>query len=665
MLRISLLFLVFVFSSIHSLSQPTIVREIMPEIGDAYVLYDCDTVGVVPGNKGANINWDFSSLTRLSGSDYMTVLEYVDPAFAPHADKFPLATIAQMNDTAAVFYRETSAGFFRIGIGAFELHEIIDSPYDQHFKFPFSFNDKLTSNYKSTFYIETEEEDMEMKRYGETMVEYDAYGTLKMPAGKQYDNVYRLYYKSTVYDTVQIMEGFPPMIIKTEMTNYGWHAASSIQPILTISNIVVSYIGFPGAPVYTNNVTYSEYGSGTIELLPPTLKLPANNSIDLEIPVLLQWEPPLTNSVGKDTDEIQAEEEIQYHLQVSSNPGFSTMDFEALVSATSQNVYELEIGTTYYWRVRSIRGDEISEFSSIWNFKTKVPDDITIPDPPKLISPTNGEVITSKMPTLVWEDAAGVDYSWKIEVAKDMDFGDIIFSENPRMTNTLEFDYELEPGNYFWHVAVHNGEAWSEWSQTWYFVIEGEVIVLDPPTLLEPADGSQDVYPFDATFSWENDEKATIWVIDIAEDEDFELSFITQETETNSIVIRDLEPQTTYYWRVISSDGTNVSEWSETRSFTTIPVDNVQNVYSGNMMKISPNPAQDFIQIKLDFDGNQKAEFEIRDIKGNLLLSEELGMIGGNTLNMERSISNFASGKYFAIVKIGDKAFINPFNITR
>ncbi|MBS3998868.1 MAG: T9SS type A sorting domain-containing protein [Desulfobulbaceae bacterium] len=664
MLRISLLFLVFVFSSIHLLSQPTIIREMMPKVGDKYVLYDCDTTGVVAGNKGANINWDFSSLTRLSGSDYMTLLEFIEPEFAPQADKFPLATIAQMNDTAAVFYRQTSGGFFRLGIGAFELYEIIDSPYDQHFKFPFAYNEKLTSSYKSKIYVETEDGDMEMQRYGETMVEYDAYGTLKMP-GKEYGNVYRLHYKSTIYDTVQIMEGFPPMIIKTEMTNYAWHASTSIQPILTISNIVVSYIGFPGAPVYTNNVTYSEFGEGTIELLPPTLKSPANNSVDIEIPVLLQWEEPVTSSIGNESDEFQAAEEIQYHLQVSSNPGFSTMDFEATISTTSQNVFELEIGTTYYWRVRSIRGEEISEFSSIWNFKTKIPDEVTVPDPPILISPTNGEVVASKMPTLIWEDATGVDYSWKIEVAKDANFTDVIYSENPRLTNTLEFDYELEAGNYFWHVAVHNGEAWSEWSATWYFVIEGGAIVLNPPTLLEPADGSQDL-PLNAiTFSWDDDESASVWVIQIAEDENFDFTFVTDETETNQITVNDFEPYTTYYWRVLSSDGVNVSEWSDVRSFTTMIGGNVNNIYSGNMMKISPNPTQDFIQITLDIEGNQNAKFEIRDINGKLLMSENLGMISGNKLNIERSISNFASGKYFAIFKIGDKAYISPFNITR
>jgi hypothetical protein len=652
MLRISLLFVVFIFSSIHLFSQPTIVRDMMPEIGDKYVLYDCDSVGVVQGNSGANINWDFSSLTRLSGSDYMTLLEYVDPAFAPRADKFPTATIAQMTDTAAVFYRETSAGFFRLGIGAFELYEIIDSPYDQNLKFPFSFNDKFSSDYKSTFYIETEEGEMEMNRYGETMLEYDAYGTLKMPAGKQYDNVYRLYYKSTTYDTVQIMEGFPPMIIISEMTNYSWHASTSIQPILTISNIKVSYIGFPSTPVYTKSVTYSELG-GAIVLMPPSLQSPANNSVDLELPVLLEWQAP------------DAGEDIQYHVQVSSNPGFSIMDLEATISATSLNVYELEFGTTYYWRVRAIKGEEVSEFSSIWNFKTKVPDDITIPDPPLLISPKSGEVVESNMPTLVWEEGAGVDYSWKIEVATDMNFTDVIYLEYPRMTNTLEFDYELAPGNYFWHVQVNNGEAWSEWSQTWFFVIEGEVVELDPPVLLLPADGSEDLPLNNITFTWENDENAAIWIIDIAEDEDFDLSYITEGTETNSITLSGFDSFTTYYWRVLSSDGINVSEWSETRSFTTMLGGNVQNIYSGSMMKISPNPAQDFIQITLDIDSNQNAEFEIRDINGNLLIRENLGMISGSTLNLERSISNFASGKYFAIVKIGDKAFINPFTITR
>jgi hypothetical protein len=60
-----------------------------------------------------------------------------------------------------------------------------------------------------------------------------------------------------------------------------------------------------------------------------------------------------------------------YHLQVSTMPDFSVLQFETTyTSETMQLVEGLSGNTTYYWRVRSVRQTDVSAWSDTFSFKT-------------------------------------------------------------------------------------------------------------------------------------------------------------------------------------------------------------------------------------------------------------------------------------------------------
>lgn len=130
-------------------------------------------------------------------------------------------------------------------------------------------------------------------------------------------------------------------------------------------------------PPFTNNTTYywrvnatNAGGTGnwsqvwsftTIESAPiaPTLISPPNNSVDVSLTPVLDW-----NDVSTATS---------YRVQVSTSQTFTTTVVNTLV--TTGSTYTVPSGvlqgySVYYWRVAAINGGGQGSYSPIWNFRT-------------------------------------------------------------------------------------------------------------------------------------------------------------------------------------------------------------------------------------------------------------------------------------------------------
>ena len=89
----------------------------------------------------------------------------------------------------------------------------------------------------------------------------------------------------------------------------------------------------------------------------------------------------------------------------------------------------------------------------------------------------------------------------------------------------------------------------------------------ETPVLLSPENEALN-QPTDITFDWENAANATEYIIEYADNPEFNSS-IENTSSASEYFVSGLILDQTYYWRVYSSDGINISEWSDTRSFTT------------------------------------------------------------------------------------------------
>ncbi|MEA2317859.1 MAG: hypothetical protein QOD44_2048 [Solirubrobacteraceae bacterium] len=93
---------------------------------------------------------------------------------------------------------------------------------------------------------------------------------------------------------------------------------------------------------------------------PPTLASPADGAT-LDLPIKLDW------------NDVENPQDLGYEIQVSSDPGFSTLDIQGPTTPSEYNVLSLPAGKKY-WRVRSTEGDAspttaaMTAFSAVRSF---------------------------------------------------------------------------------------------------------------------------------------------------------------------------------------------------------------------------------------------------------------------------------------------------------
>jgi hypothetical protein len=114
---------------------------------------------------------------------------------------------------------------------------------------------------------------------------------------------------------------------------------------------------YTGLGVYTSNYRPNmELGVSAVPCPSPVLVSPANGSTGLTISPTLIW-----NTVDCAT---------QYEVEVSTISDFSSTITDAFTTNAFYPLSDLDLSTTYYWRVKSLSTGNYSPWSSTWNFRT-------------------------------------------------------------------------------------------------------------------------------------------------------------------------------------------------------------------------------------------------------------------------------------------------------
>ena len=234
-----------------------------------------------------------------------------------------------------------------------------------------------------------------------------------------------------------------------------------------------------------------------------------------------------------------------YRIQIDDSPDFSSPLVDTLLSP-SENSYSYEfpgIGT-YWWRVRGIDAvgneGEWSETRSLtlrcwfllegwttspqapitgwrelegWLFSGSAPaawfplegwtDNVSAPVPaPVLLSPENGKNLSTRQPTLTWENLQPADSYW-IWVDNDPDFSSLLVSKAKTVPNySFSEDFlELEDGVYYWRVRMTRSGVSSENSETWCFRVD--LTRPSSPLILSPIQ-NENLGTSTPTVRWEN-----------------------------------------------------------------------------------------------------------------------------------------------------------------
>ncbi len=273
----------------------------------------------------------------------------------------------------------------------------------------------------------------------------------------------------------------------------------------------------------------------------------------------------------------------------------------------------------------------------------------TVPNPVSLLSPADNAININTSQLFTWTAVNGA-VLYTIEFALDSLFTNIVYiksvGNNQTTAGTL-------PGSatYFWRVKSNNGGHESVYSQVWKFTtVTGAV------TLVSPADSSSNVL-LNPVFEWlpiANADNYQLQVATASTFSGFSLVF-NQSGLTNTIQqIPALDPNTRYYWRVRSYQGSIAGYYSAKYTFetgTTLGIS--QPEISGLLTSVYPNPADEMLFAEIKPDQKAAVTILLRDISGKIVFADHIDRYSPVTYALD--VSGLTGGFYFLEISNGTR----------
>jgi hypothetical protein len=315
---------------------------------------------------------------------------------------------------------------------------------------------------------------------------------------------------------------------------------------------VTAVSGRPGLITYG-----AAYGQSYISIpdplgLPsaPTLASPLDGSTGISTSPTLSW-----NASNK---------AMSYELQLSTSSTFSTTLVDQVgIMGTSFSMGGLANNIRYYWRVRSANNGGVSDWSSVWSFRTVV----APPASPVLAQPSDGAANQSTTLTLRWNQASGAA-TYRLQVSTSADFSTTVLDDSTLTMTLRQVGPLANNTTYYWRVNAKNAGGTGAWSSQWSFT----TIIAPPsaPIPVSPSHGSTGIST-NPTLTWSGSSGTTSYRLQITTDSTFAtIVFEIPTITTTSRQVGVLANGTTYYWRVNAKNAAGTSAWSNVWSFTTV-----------------------------------------------------------------------------------------------
>lgn len=355
-----------------------------------------------------------------------------------------------------------------------------------------------------------------------------------------------------------------------------------------------------------------------------------------------------------------------YHLQVATDDLFeNTIIDEDKVMSDNYSMQDLAGDTEYFWRVKATNDAGSSEWSDTWSFTTKG----EAPGITTLLGPADGSSGVSVWPEFSW-NAAENAANYYLQVSEDdtfKGFSVIVTKSDIEGTSFKLEEDKLEPEmEYFWRVQAVNGSGHGDWSEVRSFTTADK---LASPASQNPADQTQDV-KLNAGLSWGEVAGATKYRIQVSPFEAWNSSDLVADemVEGNSFALpeNEMEPFSTYYWRIMALSGLSRSDWTNPISFVTEQDNSIAiNPGTGSYMVISPNPATNSFTLQFNLTDAADTKVRLYSADGYLIANLFSGYLLPGEKQIQCNLSPVPSGNYIIELSDGESVFTGKISIVK
>jgi len=255
----------------------------------------------------------------------------------------------------------------------------------------------------------------------------------------------------------------------------------------------------------------------------------------------------------------------KYQLQVATNLSYSQNIIDTIVVGKEQfNYFKLDYSTIYFWRVRAISGDDTTEWSPTFTFRTNIA-------PPKIIYPEFNSIGFKLSDKFLWDIVQDAK-SYHFQISTEKLFQNLIINkydiiDNYTQTENLDFNT-----TYFCRVRSISTPDTSEWSNYVQFTTN-----LPSPTLIYPNNDAININ-LTVQLKWSKVNSSEGYILELTDKSTFINEFTKRMVILDTAVtVYNLDYNTTYHWRVLAYRNNDTSNWSEIFAFTTKPHDTLLN----------------------------------------------------------------------------------------
>ena len=305
------------------------------------------------------------------------------------------------------------------------------------------------------------------------------------------------------------------------------------------------------------------------------------------------------------------------HTDNNSNGGFGTYTIQLPQPSSTYQIMFLGAGLN----AGGIYLDNINVLNFVPEPECELPTDLVV---------TN---MTQTSATATWS-AGGAETSWKLQckLATSTSWGnEITVNDNPI--------YQIQglTPNAFYHVrvkAVCADDLESEWTEAASFTTFEELQSCDKPTNIQSTTSSD----HSITIVWTDNAGANKW--NVRWKAENETAYTTQEVVGEpTYVIEGLQEATTYQIQVQAVCDNTTSDWSDMISEST----GINNIV--NSVALYPNPASDYVEVRISDNDVNVSRFEVYDVYGKLI--SEVEVVENPT---RINVATLSSGIYFVKV---------------